>query len=161
MEMSPRSLLRLAQSDRPSEKAAFLRLGTDIVAPGMVAMYNQALGSESYSKAALSEEGEFGLITTPVSLFLQTERWRVWDLKHDSLYIGYDPKSRGLNKWWESYRDKVGHALASRLPEMYGDLVVFRPYDNLLCNELQLRRELINFAVVRFKLAHGYKFSWE
>jgi hypothetical protein len=136
-------------------------LGTDIVAPGFIAMYNQALGSESYTKCALATNGEFGAITTPISIFLKTERWRVWDLSHDSLYIGYDPEARSRNRWWESLREKVGSALARRLPEMFGDLVVFRPRDNLLCNEKELRRELINFAVVRFKLAHSYKFSWE
>ena len=123
-------------------------------------MYHESLGREMHRKLVLTADGDFAETTQPVSVYLCTLKWRVWDLERDGLYAAYDPSARVKNKWWENLKGKVGNKLARRLPEMYGDLVLFRPCDNLLWNELELRRELINFAVSRFLRCRGYNFSF-
>ena len=153
-------LLRLAQSNSQSKRDNFVRLGADVTEPGYVLMFNESLGAEMYNKIILTQEGECLWTTNPAFIILMTDKWRVWTLGHEKLYIGYTPDARKPNLWWDKLRVTLG-PLAKRVPRMYGRLVVFRPYHNLLCNEKELRRELINFAVTRFRMHQAYNFSWE
>jgi hypothetical protein len=159
--ISPREALRLANSTRPCELSEYIRLGGDLAEPGFVMMYRECLGRETHTKMVLTADGDCSTTTQPVSVYLCTSKWRVWDLGHDSLYVGYDPSSKNVNRWWADLRQRLGSKLGNRVPAMYGDLVLFRPCDNLLWNELELRRELINFAVSRFLHCRGYNFSFK
>ena len=160
-EEDPYELMEMALSHSPSMQAKFLLRGAQIESPGLEMMFNEFLGSETYRKCALCQTAEYGLITTPVSIFLQTQNWRVWDLNRGKLYIGYDPAAKKVNRWWHNLRKAEVDKTKRALPRMYGDIVVFRPYDNLSCEEHELREELINFAIARFCAGTRYNFSWD
>ncbi len=150
---------KLLFSRKLSDRESVLRLGCDLAEPGHVLVYNAALAQESYRKLTLDIDGDCYGCTAPTSVILGCERWRIWHLgKGNDLYLGYDPEAREQNKWWNKLCDVLGDTIAARLPAMYGRLVVFRDCRALQYNELELRRELINFLVSRYKHGANYNF---
>ncbi len=118
--------------------------------------YNNLLGQETYSKAVLSYRGKYFESTHPVGMFFATTRWRWWRLGAESdLFIAYDPDATKRNEWWHNVKKITSQP---KVPEMYGTLIVFRYQKALEYNELELRRELINFLITRYKYKDQYKF---
>ena len=73
------------------------------------------------------------------------------------MYVAYDRKSVVFNDWWMHLR-RCMQNMEEEIPLMYGDLVVFRYRAALQWNELELRRELINFLVTKYRRGRDYKF---
>lgn len=140
----------------PAATQDFLRLGAEITEPGFVLAYNNLLGHETYNKAVLSYKGNYYESSHPVGLFFSTTRWRWWRLGEQSdLFIAYNPEAKKRNEWWHKIKKIVAQP---RVPDMFGTLIVFRYQKALEYNELELRRELINFLVTRYKYHDQYKF---
>ena len=124
--------------------------------PGLVFVYNQELGSETFRKVMLTSDGEWFETTCTVGLCLGIEDWRIWDLG-SGLYIAYDKRAVVFNEWWMQLRRCMQNH-EDDVPLMYGDLIVFRYRNSVDWNELELRRELINFLVTRYRRGREYKF---
>ena len=137
-----------------------MRMGADITEPGYVVLYNTVLATEMYRKLILSTRKNcFRSSTAPVSVILGTNKWRIRQLcKRNNIHIGYDPESRTRNEWWDDLCKTLGETISVNIPEMWGPLVVFAIEDAVGYNELELRRELINFLVSRYKHSSDYKF---
>jgi hypothetical protein len=150
---------KLLFSKKLEDREAFLRLGSDLSEPGHVLVFNAALAQETYRKCVLKVTGKFAESTAPTSVVLGTVKWRIWHLgAGNDLYIGYDPEAREHNLWWERLCDILGDTISRHIPAMCGPLVVFRDCRALQCNELELRRELINFLVSRYR--HGCQYNF-
>lgn len=136
-----------------------MRLGAELGYPAQVLMFNEVLGAEMYRKLVLNVDGTCESSTMPVTLLYPDDNWRVWQLSGDRekhLYVAWHPHTDKVNKWWESLMSKIPLDVAVKV--MYGDLAVFVHRDNLEWNELELRRELINWLVCKYRLQTSYKF---
>ncbi len=149
----------LAHSSKIHVKESYFRLGANISEPMFVQVYNINLGSETYGKLLLKQNGKCCLTTCPTGTLLGIEDWRAWHMGQH-LYIAYDKRAKAENKWWMSLLQKAKPCDA-KTPKMYGDLVVFRHADGVVWNEKELRRELLNYLVLRYRcgLTYGFDFS--
>ena len=153
-EGEAQALVYCCNNVRDTER--FMRLGAEITEPGFVLCYNNVLGEQMYAKQILYVKGGCFGTTNPISVTLCTDRWRWWRLgEHKDLFIAYDPDATHLNAWWMNLKKIVSQR---RVPDMFGSLVVFRYNKALEYNELELRRELINFLITRYKYHNQYKF---
>ncbi len=142
-----------------ADRESWLRMGAEITEPGFVVLYNTVLTSEMYHKALLSVHGTYRHTSAPVSIVLGTNKWRIWQMgKRNNIYIGYDPESRVRNQWWDALSKTLGETISSRIPEMFGPLAVFAMDDSITYNELEMRREIINFLVSRYRHDSDYIF---
>ncbi len=135
-----------------------ITLGAVMENPGAILIYNETLGEQTYTKLLLSADGECMATNCPVDL-LMNNKWRVWELRdaaEHNVYIAYQSESTNENKFWSKLRDTMG--FTDKIPQMFGDLVVFRYCRPVMWNELQLRRELNNWLIMRYRHGDPYKF---
>ena len=168
-------MLELLTSPKIKHRQKFLRLGAELDNPALQLVYNTELGRETYTKILLTEDGDCEHTNCPVTLLLGCDNWRVMELRGnncDSLYIAYDPAANQENMWYQDIAYEPNNAtknswysdlakrfpITTKVPSLYGDLVVFRPDQPLEWNELVLRRELLNWLVMKYRYKSKYKF---
>lgn len=132
-----------------------LRMGAEIENPLFVQIFSMELGQETYQKIVLHEDGEFEQTTCPVTLLLGCDDWRVWKVGH--VYIAYDKRATVPNAWWEKLRES---SMSKKVEQMFGTLVLFRFGGAVMWDELDARRELINFLVTRYRHGATYNFCF-
>lgn len=117
---------------------------------------NEQLAESSFRKLWCQVDGKCFSSNAPIDLICG-ERYRIWSLSRDQLRIAYDPNAdqKKENAWWRAIREKVPY---ERCPVMYGDIVFHVKGHALMWSELILRREIINWLVVRYKHSHEYNF---
>lgn len=150
---------QLLQSKTVSDREKFLSLGSSVCSPGLVILYNELLNDATFSKVYLKVDGWYEITTAPISMLVGTNDWRWWRIGTNHLHIGYDSKATKINAWWDCVRSAM-HGQQDKVPQMYGDIVLFRWNDSLSWTELDARRELINALVCRYLRKTQYKFSW-
>ena len=168
-------LIEMLQSSKIKDREIFLRFGAEIDKPAFTLLYNQELGRETYQKILLTQDGQCETTNCPVGLLLMCENWRVFEMRGDnaeSLFIAYHPDADVPNSWYSdiAYNPAGGTKnswysdLAKRFPldmkvkRLNGDLVVFKHNRSLHWNELELRRELLNWLVMKYRYKKAYKF---
>ena len=148
-----------AASDRIRDREDYLRLGAEITVPEFVLSYSAELGKETYRKLFLTQKGDCFETDCPVGLLLMIPNWRLWQLSSydgDHVYIAYDADAAKRNKWYQYVNSKLPWKM--KVPRMNGDLVVFKKEAPVVWNELEWRRELMNFLVTRYGRKTDYKF---
>lgn len=152
-------LLPLAKSERIRDREKFLRMGSELSNPIFSLMFNPELGSETYNKLLLNHDGTCDETTCPVGLLLGVPNWRLWQLTssdENHVYIAYNYLAKRKNKWYANTITKLPYQ--TRVPSMKGDLVVFKKNDAIVWNELEWRRELLNYLVCHYTHQSNYKF---
>jgi hypothetical protein len=160
MEPAPQDLLPLLESNKIEDREKFLLLGAQVDNPSFVLIYSEQLNQETYDKVILWVDGEYGTTTAPCNIFLGPA-WRLWELKSADghhIFIGYNKYAKEPNAFWSNILSKFVGFGADACPHMYGPLVVFRWMRPLRWSELVLRRELINWLVMRYRYSSPYKF---
>lgn len=134
-------------------------LGAEIETPGQVMIYGEQLGKESFQKLYIDADGVVESTNCPLSILMHCEAWRVWQLRGANgrdIFIAYDPKAARENPFWRKLREAMHN---TRVPALHGELTVFQHGRPVVWDELDLRRELNNFLVRRYRQSDQYTFE--
>lgn len=157
--LSDMEVLQLVHSTDIRKRARFLCEPSVAYSVPAKIVYNEVLAQETFRKLVCHEDGSCEATTAPVSAIL-SENWRWWRLGDDGMMVGYVPDAtQPYNKWWDNMR-KGTQMLADKVKRMRGTLVLFRWCKQVFWQELDAKRELMNYFIAQYRHKFKYNFCW-